>query len=90
MDTDGLLSIILCNLYGQLIQNLIDLMEHKLHKGIGRTFFMTSSDGFIVVILKPLNLAFQRDIGKNRLPLGKNRRMPKSSHPAVSIRKGDG
>ena len=71
-----------------LIQNLIDLPQHKLDKNGGLPRHMTFGNRFVVFLLKFFDLAFDGNVLKNRLPLGKDRRVPQSCHSAVAVREG--
>ena len=51
-----------------IIQNLINLLQHKLYKNSGFSDNMTLGNCFIILILKFFNLTFNWNVFKYRFP----------------------
>ena len=67
------------------VENLIDSVQHELHKHRRIAPIGADSDGIIILVLKALNLAFDGDILKQRVPLGKQCRLPKPRNATVAV-----
>ena len=67
--TPGDLVIDILKMRGKLIQRHIDLTKHKFNETVRMSILVALSNRSVVFILKPLNLALDRQILENVIPL---------------------
>lgn len=69
-------------------ERCFDSWQHKLDKYRGLSSIIGSIDGRIILLLAVMDDGFHRQLGKGRIPLGEQQRMPQAANATVSIGKG--